>query len=183
MRTTKTFLSALGAALLAFAFSACSDAANQTANNQTMNAANKSTTANLKANETAGKNAEPVSNASGPSTPDKNSPERKAIMDALREPVSKELKQEVIFVADSLKLQDGWAFLAGKVRNPQGGPVNWKITKYQEQVAGGDFEDNFFALLKNTDGKWSSVTYMMNCLDVCYEGWDKEYKAPKAIFR
>src|SRR5262245_32169727 len=46
-----------------------------------------------------------------PYTPEKGSPERKAIVDALRVPVERKLRQEVIFKIDHLKVMNGWAFL------------------------------------------------------------------------
>lgn len=189
MKLNKIALSALSAAALAFAFSACSNTAANTAtvSNTTAaaaaNTANQSNTATVvNSDQTAANKTTPVSNTSAVFTPEKNSPERKAILDALREPVAKELKQDVSFIADKLKVQGDWAFIAGKARNAKGGEPDWKITKYRELIESGDFEDNLFALLKKTDGKWSVVKYMMSCLDVCYLGWDKEYKAPKAIF-
>lgn len=117
-------------------------------------------------------------------TPAKNSPERAAIFNALRVPVSKELKQNVSFAANNFKAQGNWAFIGGQVRNSKGdGSPNWKITKYQEQIDADSFEDNLFALLKKTGGKWRVVTYMIGCNDVCYLDWDKQYKAPSAIFK
>ena len=116
-------------------------------------------------------------------TPAKNSPERAAILDALRIPVSKELKQPVSFLATNFKVQGNWAFVGGRARNAKGGEPNWKITEYQQRIDADSFEDNLFALLKKTGGKWRVVTYMIGCNDVCYLEWDKEYKAPGAIFK
>ena len=191
MKTIKILLSTLCGATLAFTLSVCSSAES----NSAANASNKSNTATVvNSNQAAANNAAPVSNATSSNTtsnarsktetftPAKDSPERTAIMDALRVPVGKELKQEVIFTVDKLKVQGDWAFLAGQPKNKDGGEPNWKITKYQEFIDSGDFEKGLYALLKNTDGKWSVVKYLMNCHDVCYLGWDKEYKAPKAIF-
>jgi hypothetical protein len=115
-------------------------------------------------------------------TPAKNSPTRATILNALRAPVSKELKQEVSFLVSTFKVQGNWAFISGQARNAKGGEVNWKITDYQEQIDDGAFDDNLFALLKKKGGKWSVITYAIGCTDVCYLGWDEEYKAPKAIF-
>ncbi len=117
------------------------------------------------------------------SAPAKGSPERAAILDALRAPVGKELKQEVSFLTTNFKVQGNWAFVGGQARNAKGGKPNWKITEYQERIKADSFEDNLFALLKKTGGKWRVVTYMIGCNDVCYLGWDKEYKAPGAIFK
>jgi len=115
-------------------------------------------------------------------TPAKNSLERAAIFNALRAPVSKELKQKVSFVADNFKVQGNWAFVGGQVKNASGGAPDWKVTEYQQRIDADSFEDNMFALLKKTGGKWRVVTYMIGCNDVCYLGWDEEFKAPKAIF-
>jgi len=119
--------------------------------------------------------------AQGTETQAADHPERAAILKALSMPVSKDLKQEIAFSTEKLKVQGNWAFVAGQAKNAAGGEPNWKLTKYQEFIDSGDFEDNLFALLKKTNGKWRVVTYMMNCHDVCYLEWDKKYKAPTAI--
>ena len=116
-------------------------------------------------------------------TPAENSTERAAILKALSIPVSKELKQKITFSTEKFKVQGNWAFIEGQPKNAKGGDVNWKITKYQEFIDNGDFEEGLFALLKKTNGKWRVVTYMLNCHDVCYLGWGTKYKAPKAIFQ
>jgi len=119
--------------------------------------------------------------AQGTEAPAEISPEGAAVLKALSVPVSKDLKQEITFSTDKLRVQGNWAFVAGQAKNAEGGEPNWKLTKYQEFIDSGDFEDNIFALLKKTNGKWRVVTYMMNCHDVCYLDWDKKYKAPKGI--
>jgi hypothetical protein len=114
-------------------------------------------------------------------TPAGNHPESAAVLKALGVPVAKDLKQEITFSTEKLKVEGDWAFVAGRARDAQGGAPNWKLTKYQEFIDSNDFEDNIFALLKKKNGRWRVVTYMMNCHDVCYLGWDKRYKAPSAI--
>src|SRR5215213_5297693 len=59
-------------------------------------------------------------------TPEKGSPERKAIMDALRIPVERELKQKIVFVADDFRVQGTWAFVGGRPQNPAGGEPNYR---------------------------------------------------------
>ncbi|HYG80640.1 MAG TPA: hypothetical protein VD861_09650 [Pyrinomonadaceae bacterium] len=124
----------------------------------------------------------PAAFAQEAETPAGNHPEGAAVLKALGVPVSKDLKQEITFSAEKLKVEGGWAFVAGRARDAEGGAPNWKLTKYQELIDSNDFEDNLFALLKKKNGKWRVVTYMINCHDVCYLGWDRRYKAPKAIF-
>lgn len=115
-------------------------------------------------------------------TPEKGSPERKAILDALRVPVERELKQKVVFVADNFKVQGTWAFVSGEPQSPSGGDPNYRGTPYWEQKDQGAFDNNFFALMRKTGGKWRVVKYAIGCTDVCYLDWWSLHKAPKAIF-
>ena len=110
-----------------------------------------------------------------------NSAERATILRALSLPVSRHLRQRITFTTEKFKVQGNWAFVAGQARDAKGGAPNWKLTRYQTLIDSNDFEDNIFALLKKTKGKWRVVKYMINCHDVCYLDWDKKYKAPKAI--
>ena len=116
------------------------------------------------------------------SSPAKGSKERTAILNALRVPVEKSLKQKVQFDIDTIKVQGNWAFVNGMPQNASGGELNYSITEYQEAIDEGIFDNNFQALLKKTGGKWKVVTYLIGCTDVCWIGWDEEFKAPKAIF-
>lgn len=118
----------------------------------------------------------------GPYTPDRGSAERKAILDALRIPVEKQLKQGVIFKIDHFKVQGSWAFLTGIPKRPNGSAINYRGTVYEEAVDAGAFDDGIVALLRNVNGKWRVVQYVIGATDVPYVEWDKEYKAPKGIF-
>jgi len=115
-------------------------------------------------------------------TPEKGSAERKAIVDALRVPVKKELKQDVIFVINDLNVSGTWAFLGGAPESPAGGPPDYSRTPYADEEENGAFDNNIFALFRKTGGKWKVVKYYIGCTDVCYATWWKDYKAPKAIF-
>ena len=116
-------------------------------------------------------------------TPAPGAAERKAIADALRAPVEKELKQKVVFKIDHLKASGDWAFLRGVPRRPGGGKVDYSATPYQQRIEDGVFDDWICALLRKRAGKWQVVRYVIGATDVVYEGWDEEYKAPPAIFK
>ena len=123
-----------------------------------------------------------VASAQSAYTPEKGSPERKAILDALRIPVERDLKRKVVFVADNFKVQGNFAFVSGTPRNSGGEDPDYARTKYADQVDSGAFDNNFFALLKKTGGKWRVAAYAIGCTDVCYAYWWREHRAPKAIF-
>ena len=114
--------------------------------------------------------------------PEKGSPERKAILDALRIPVEKNLKQKVVFVADNFNVYGNWAFVGGTPQGLHGGAPNYSKTDYADAVKSGAFDNNFFALLKKTSGRWKVITYAIGCTDVCYADWWSRFKAPKKVF-
>jgi hypothetical protein len=115
-------------------------------------------------------------------TPEKGSAERSLILNTLRLPVERDLKQSVIFVAENFKVQGNWAFIGGEPQTSAGGRPNYRGTKYWSAVSADMFDNNIFALLKKTGGKWKVVTYAIGCTDVCYADWWRRFRAPKAIF-
>ena len=123
-----------------------------------------------------------VVSAQETNTPAPGSAERKAIADALRAPVEKELKQKVVFKIDHLKVSGDWAFLRGVPQRPGGGKVDYNATPYRQRIEDGVFDDWICALLRKRAGKWQVVKYVIGATDVVYEGWDEEYKAPSSIF-
>jgi hypothetical protein len=114
-------------------------------------------------------------------TPEKGSLVRKAILDVLRVPVERELNQKVVFVADDFKVSGNWAFVGGQPQTANGGQPDYRGTRYEEAFDQGAFDNNVFALLRKTNGKWRVVKYLIGCTDVCYSDWATRYKAPKSI--
>ncbi len=120
--------------------------------------------------------------ATGTSVPPPGSPERGAIMDAIRGPIVAELRQPVIFKVELLRVRDGWAFLKAQPRRPDGGPIDFKKTKFREAVAQGMFDGGVQALFKKVGTRWEVVDWSLGATDVPYGDWWKKYRAPKAIF-
>lgn len=114
--------------------------------------------------------------------PERDSAERKAIMNALRVPVEKELKKKAIFAVSHLKVQGNWAFMTGTPQKADGSQMDYRGTIYQQEQENGAFDDGIVALLKKTGGKWRVVKYLIGATDVPYGYWWKDYKAPKAVF-
>ena len=127
----------------------------------------------------------PVAHAGAPGrayTPLAGSAERKAIMDALRKPVEKELNRPVVFrvsVPSDFRAQNGWAFLTADLRRPDGSPMDFRGTPYPPSDFNGGGVN---ALLHRTNGRWRVVTYILCATDVEWEDWSKKYHAPRAIF-
>lgn len=123
-----------------------------------------------------------TASAQSANTPEKGSPERKAILDALRIPIERELKQKIVFVTDNFKVRGTWAFVSGTPQTAAGGRPDYRKTVYWDAVDSGAFDNNFFALLRKSGGKWRVVIKAIGCTDVCYADWWSRYKVPKAIF-
>lgn len=125
----------------------------------------------------------PAKGTPRPHTPSPASAERRQILDALRAPVAKALKQKVVFEVSRLSVLGEWAFLNGVPRQPDGKPIDYSGTPYADAKKEGMFDDGIVALLKRTSkGKWTVVTYVLGPTDVPYVDWDRRYHAPRAIF-
>ncbi|MBA3351030.1 MAG: hypothetical protein H0U23_01155 [Blastocatellia bacterium] len=112
--------------------------------------------------------------------PAKGSPERKLILDALRIPVERSLKQKTVFVTDHFKIQGNWAYVSGRPTTITGERPILKGTAWEDSE--DMFDNNFFGLLRKSGAKWKVVTHALGCTDVCYSHWWSKYRAPKAIF-
>lgn len=108
--------------------------------------------------------------------------ERKTILDALRPPVEKDLKQKIVFQVDTLRVLNDWAFLFGAPLRPDGQKPDFRKTQHQDAIDNGAFDNNVSALLKRRGGKWTVVVFVIGATDVAWDGWDTKYHAPRALF-
>jgi hypothetical protein len=120
--------------------------------------------------------------AQGVHSPSKDSAEREDILDALRVPVERDLKQKIVFVVENMNVSGAWAFVGGTPQSANGGEPNYRSTKYWEAKRLGMFDNNYSALLKKTGGTWRVIAFRIGCTDVCYATWWHDHRAPKAIF-
>lgn len=115
-------------------------------------------------------------------SPKQGSAARKGILDALRVPIEKDLKQRVMFKVDHLKVSGNWAFMSGKNLTAAGKKIDYRKTRYKDAIDSGAFDDWTCALLKREGNKWKVLRYSIGATDVVWDGWFREFRAPKAIF-
>lgn len=121
--------------------------------------------------------------AQTPKTPPVGSKTRKDIFDALRIPVQKALNgKQVVFKVDWMKATDTWCFMKGVPLQPDGKPMDYKGTQFQQYIDQQVFDDWFCALLKKVDGKWIVKAWQIGATDVAWDAWYDTYKPPKALF-
>jgi hypothetical protein len=110
-------------------------------------------------------------------------PRRQAILDALRIPVSGELGAPIEFVVETLRVDGDFAFAQVSAQRPGGEAIDISRTPYAEAEAEGMFDGpTVVALLRQSGGAWSVVTYAIGPTDVVWEPWSAEYGAPAALF-
>ena len=111
------------------------------------------------------------------------SSERKAVMDALRGPAERDLKQPVIFKVEHLQVAGDWAFARVEALQPNGKPIDYSKTKYREAAEADMFGGGGEALLKRTNGGWSVVEWRFGATDTEVELWREKYQLPTGLFQ
>jgi hypothetical protein len=115
-------------------------------------------------------------------TPERGTPERKAIMDAARVPVESVLGLPVIFVVSVLRTDGTWAYLQAQPRNPDGGALDWGRTPLAQDWQNGFVSDTVMVLLQNGDGGWAVADYVVGPTDVYWYSWIDMFGLPEALF-
>jgi hypothetical protein len=114
-------------------------------------------------------------------TPPPGSAERKAIMDQIRVPCEKDLKQKVIFQVNLLKISGEFAAVRVTPVRPDGGAINYRKTKYKEAFENDAFESNGEAFLRKMNGTWKLLHWRFGGTDTELIEWVREAGAPEAI--
>lgn len=122
-------------------------------------------------------------------TPPRGSPERAAILDAVRDPVQRRIGKPVIFVVRTLRVMGEagvvWAFVAAEPRNPDGSRVDYTGTPFEDAVRAEVFGGLVHALLRRDagaqGGRWRLVTQAIGASDVPYVHWWRRFGAPRAV--
>lgn len=120
-------------------------------------------------------------NAQGVHTPPKDSLERAAIMDAIRIPCKKDLRQKVIFNVQKLRVTQGWAYVAVTPLTPAGAKIDYRETRFKAQVKSGDFDLTGEALLRSENDSWHIHKWRLGGTDLALLEWIDSEKAPASL--
>ncbi len=123
-----------------------------------------------------------ASAAGCPHTPAASSAERKAILNALRKPIARELGQAVRFRIETVSVCRGWAFVEATPQRPNGKPIDWSVSSYADAVANDACGLLVHGLLAKNKGQWKVRQTVVCATDVPYVTWAKEFGAPVQIF-
>jgi hypothetical protein len=110
-------------------------------------------------------------------------PERKAILDALRIVVERELDQPVEFEVYTLRIGADFAGFSGRPVTPSGKTIDYLQTRYAPAVEAGAFDDGVLALLQQVDGRWRTIECDIGATDYPGDYWLMQYKVPANLFQ
>lgn len=111
-------------------------------------------------------------------TPEAGSAERKAVLDAARQPVERDLGQAVMFEVRTLRVTPDWAFLNGIPLRSDGKPIDYDKSIYAQDAQDESFSGEVAVLLAQDKSGWRVVTYSIGFGDVVWDAWDEEFGAP-----
>ncbi len=112
---------------------------------------------------------------------------RQAALQAVRERLGKDVKGEVVFLVDSLRVQGDWAFASLRPRRPSLKMIDWKGTIHEERAKEGLLDDGLYALLRREANEkgvkvWRVKEFDLGPTDVSWLAWpDLHPGMPKAV--
>ena len=121
--------------------------------------------------------------AQAPRTPATGTPERREIMDVLRVPCERDLRQKVIFKVSLLNVVGDWALARVTPTQPNGQDIDYRKTKYREAFEADMFDGEGEALLRKKAGKWTLMEWRFGATDTEVMEWLKKYQIPKTILQ
>ena len=106
-------------------------------------------------------------------------PLRPVLLNALRPAIVADLGQSVKFVVATLRTQGDWAFVVARPQRPDGREIDFRATRYREQIDQGVFDGpTLYALMQRREQRWTVVDFVIGPTDVHHAGWPEEFGAP-----
>lgn len=109
---------------------------------------------------------------------------RKLLLDSVRPTFERDTRGPVQFVVHRLAVSGRYAFGHVSAQRPGGGRINWAKTVYAKELREGFFDPGAsYFLLRQSDGGWDLVDYIVGPTDVPWEGWRQQFRLPTRLFR
>lgn len=83
----------------------------------------------------------------------------------------------------TVNIEDGWAFVYGKIVGVDGLPFDYSGTPFAEAAANGGKSRRYAGLFRDDGTAWARVDSAVGPTDLAWDGWAARYGAPAAIFR
>lgn len=117
-------------------------------------------------------------------TPGKGTAERKAILDAARAPLARQLGKSLMMVVQVLRTDGHWAYLQATPYSADGkGPFDWSGTPFARDIEDGFASDILMVLLERNGAGWRVLELVIGPTDVAWLNWAESYRLPEALFK
>lgn len=130
----------------------------------------------------------PAATTETPETPATTTPgvhdeQSQALLNVLDPVLSANIGQPVRLQPTTVNVRDEWAFIIGQPRKPDGTAIDWSTTAYAQRAADGvlDGDGQTFALLKNVNGAWEVLEYVVGPTDVAHIEWAGKHGVPPDV--
>jgi hypothetical protein len=112
--------------------------------------------------------------------PAKGSPERAAILDAIRPAIEAQMRGPVEFQIETMRTDGDWAFVMANPQRPGGQPVDPEKTAFAGQE---DQMDGLtvLGLARFAKGRWMHIDDIIGPMDAAQMSWINVYQVPKAV--
>lgn len=112
-------------------------------------------------------------------SPQRGTPERGAVLNAIRPILEVRVGPPVEFVVSWLRIYKDWAFVAVEPQRPGGGAIDpisphYRVSEFQDGL-------HTIALLKFSYGRWNIVDYAIGPTDVFWDGDPLYAQFPRAF--
>jgi hypothetical protein len=101
--------------------------------------------------------------------------ERRAILDALRDPVQRQLGAPVEFVVSEMRVHNGWAYVLATPQQPGGRPMNPHRLRGYDPDSGFDVT----AIMRSNGRSWQVVRHVIGAGDLWYCGMGPRGLVPR----
>jgi hypothetical protein len=110
------------------------------------------------------------------------SPAHRSVLNAARAKAQQQLGKRVRFDIKQFQVIGDWAFLHAGMLDPNGQPISYAGTRFEDADRRGQKSSNYDALLKHEGGRWTVRVDSVGATDVPWTGWSHDYGAPAKLF-
>lgn len=107
------------------------------------------------------------------------------LIDALTPVIAADVNQPVTMTASQVRVMNEWGWIVAQPAAPGGGAIDWARTKYAGQAEAGalDGGGTTYALLKQENGQWRVLEFVVGPTDVAWLEWPARHGAPAEIIQ
>lgn len=109
-------------------------------------------------------------------------PHAKKVVAVARAPVEEALGPEVALDVEALKTEGDWAFVLASLQDAEGQPFDFTKSPLAGAAKKGLLSKRYAALLRDHEGRWELIAFVIGPTDAAWLAWPHEHGAPESLF-